>query len=233
MEEALGFFRSFEVWIYLVLGLAALIYIRKFFISWSEYRQATFGLERESAQGRLNQSALVLVLLLAMGMSEFILVSFFVPSVPGANPVPTSTLNLLATPTITLPVVSGEAGEAASTEIAVLSTNPGCVPGQVEIKSPLEGQELSGVVEISGTANIPDFGFYKLEIKRPDETIWLTLQAGNSIVQGGKLGDWDTRRLTPGDYQLGLVAVDNEAQPSPSCIIQTRVINVPEETPGP
>ena len=89
---------------------------------------------------------------------------------------------------------------------------------------------VGGVVEVSGTADVPDFGFYKLEIKRPDETIWLTLQAGNEIVREGKLGDWDTRRLTPGEYQLGMVVVDNEAQASAPCTINLFVVRAPEET---
>ena len=57
MEEALSFFRAFEVWIYLLLGLGGLIYIRRFILSWQELREAGFGLERERAQSRLNQSA--------------------------------------------------------------------------------------------------------------------------------------------------------------------------------
>lgn len=54
MEEALGFFRALEMWIYLLLGLWGLIIIRKFVLAWQELRGATFGLERENAEGRLN-----------------------------------------------------------------------------------------------------------------------------------------------------------------------------------
>jgi len=242
MEEALSFFRAFEVWIYLLLGLGGLIYIRKFILAWQELRGATFGLERESAQSRLNQSASILVLLLTMAITEFVLVSFVAPAVPGAIPLPTPTLNLLATPTTTLPVTTQLApGTAAdnSPEILTAQSNnigsvlPGCIPGQVEITFPESGQEVSGVIGVVGTANIPNFGFYKFEIKRPDETIWLTIQAGNTVVQNGKLGDWDTTRLTPGDYQLGLVVVDNQAKASSACIIQLLVARPQEETPGP
>ena len=88
-------------------------------------------------------------------------------------------------------------------------------------------------VPIIGTANIPNFGFYTFEIKRPDETIWFTIQAGNSLVNGGKLGDWAPSRLVPGQYQLGLVVVDNQAQASPACVVQLNVIRTLEATPGP
>ena len=49
----------------------------------------------------------------------------------------------------------------------------------------------------------------------------------------GKLGDWDTRRLTPGEYQLSIVLVDNEAQALEPCINQVRVALTPEDTPSP
>ena len=103
MEEALSFFRAFEVWIYVLLALGGVIYVRKFILAWQELREATFGLERESAQSRLNQSASVLVLLLTMAVIVFVLVYFVSPAVPSANLLATPTLDLLATPTTTLP----------------------------------------------------------------------------------------------------------------------------------
>lgn len=228
MEEALSFFRAFEVWIYLLLGLGGLIYIRRFILSWQELREAGFGLERERAQSRLNQSASVLVLLLTMAVAEFVLVSFIAPSVPGATPLSTPTLDLLATPTFTLSPATSEGTQNAArlTPTVVQSTEAasGCIPGKIEITSPKNGQEVSGVVEVMGNAYIPNFGFYKYEMKRPDEPSWSTIAAGNAIVQnGGKLGDWDTRRYPPGEYQLGLVIVDNKAQPSAHCVITVRV----------
>ena len=233
MEEAIGFFTAFEFWIYLLIGLAALFFIRKFVLSWQELKDAAFGLERESAQSRLNQAASVLVLLLTMAVSEFVLVYFISPAIPAASAIPTPTINPLSTATTTVsaemanPEESGMAEEELPPASAI---GEGCIPDQIMVSFPIEGQEVSGVVEILGTADISNFGFYKLEIKRPEETVWLTLQAGNQVVRDGKLGDWDTRRLTPGEYQLGMVVVDNQAQASQSCIIRILVVRAPEET---
>jgi hypothetical protein len=231
MEEALSFFRAFEVWIYLLLGLGGLIYIRRFILSWQELREAGFGLERERAQSRLNQSASVLVLLLTMAVAEFVLVSFIAPSVPGATPLLTPTLDLLATPTFTLPPTTPQGTQTGAkltpTVAQGTATANACIPGKIEITSPKDGQEVSGVVEVMGNANIPNFGFYKYEMKRPDETVWRTIQAGNTVVQNSaKLGDWDTRSYPPGEYQLGLAVVDNQAQPSAHCVITVRVTQV-------
>ncbi len=236
MEEAIEFFRAFEIWIYLLLGIGGLIYIRKFAIAWKELQEAIFGLEREGAQTRLNQAARMLVLILIIAMAEFVLVSFVAPALPQVANLATPTVNLLATPTITLPIAAPleegalNAAEASPETTATLS---GCIPGQVEIFFPRNGQEISGVVKVTGTASIPNFGFYKFEIRRPGESIWLTIQAGNSPVISGDLGDWDTRRLIPGEYELSLVVVDNAAQAYPACIITVRVLPAAEATLSP
>jgi hypothetical protein len=236
MEEALRFFRAFEVWIYLLLGLGGLIYLRRFILAWQELREAGFGLERENAQTRLNQAASILVVLIFMAAAVFVMVTYVAPAMPAESALPTPTLNLLASATTTLPVVpsptAGISGENP-TPVGETAAGEGCTAGQILIASPGNGQEVGNIVEVFGTADVPNFGFYKLEMKRPDETTWVTLQAGNTAVASGKLGDWDVRRLTPGDYQLGLVVVDNQAQSSPPCIVQVRVIFVPEETTSP
>jgi hypothetical protein len=236
MEEALSFFRALEAWIYLLLGLGGLIYLRKFIIAWQELRGAAFGLERESAQTRLNQAASVLVLLLTMTVAEFVVVSFIAPAVPGANPLPTATLNVLATPTTTIAADTTqvlEGGPTVSPNPTPPSANTGCVPGQIEITIPENGASINGVADVNGSATIPDFGFYKIEMKRPDQPNWLTILAGNQPVSNGKLGEWDTRRIPPGQYELGLIAYDNQAQPSDLCVIQVSITASTDTTSTP
>ena len=236
MEEALSFFRAFEVWIYLVLGLGGLIYVRKFILAWRELRISAYGLERESAQARLNQSSSMLVFFLILAVMEFVLVTFISPSMPGANPLPTSTIDLLATHTTTLQVEATQTLTDDATLTPLPTTIPGesgCIPGQIMISTPQDAEIVSGVVEVTGTADTPNFGFYKLEMKRPDEDLWATIQAGNEVKNDSKLGDWDTRRLTPGVYQLGLVVVDNEAKSSLPCVVQVNVTISLEGTSAP
>lgn len=231
MDEALRFFKDYEFWIYLLLALGGLVYIRKFVLAWDELRGAAFGLERESAQSRLNQAASMLVLLLAMGVTVFVLVSFVVPTVPGANPLLTPTLDLFATTTTTLPVnptlidTTQETTNITTPSTVEPSGGEGCIPGELMISEPKDGTEISGVVTLKGTANIPNFGFYKYEVARPGETIWLTIQAGREVVQDDELGQWDTRTLSSGDYMLRLVVTDNQGESSPPCVIHIYVNN--------
>jgi hypothetical protein len=241
MEEALRFFRAYEIWIYLVLGLGGLIYIRKFILAWQELREAAFGLERESAQTRLNQSASALTLLVSLSVTLFFLVSFVAPTMPGAIPLLTPTLDLLATPTSTLPPSTPEAigVPASGTSIAATPTLPltpqlggeGCIPGQLIITSPQNGSEIQGTVVITGTASTPNFGFYKLEMKRADQNNWLTILAGNETKVDDTLGAWNTSLLSPGDHQLSLVVTDNQGTSLEPCIIQVRVTNLAPTQP--
>ncbi len=232
MEEALRFVRAYEVWVYLLLGFGGIIYVRKFILAWQELRGAAFGLERDNAQSRLNQAAGILVLILTLAIMEFILVSFVAPTVPGAVPLLTPTLDLLATPTITLPADT-PAAEGALTAVQATNTpllpsvENGCIPDQIMITTPADGADISGAVEIIGTANIPNFAFYKLEMKRPEETNWLTILAGNEVKNGETLGVWNTTLLPPGYHQLSLVVTDNQGTSLPSCIIQIRVVENP------
>jgi hypothetical protein len=226
MADVLRFFRSYEIWIYLILGVLALWQIRKFVIAWEEVRGAAFGLEREAAQFRLNQASVTLLLLLLMSVSEFTLVYIVAPSVPGAIPIPSPTLNLLATATAVLPLETPNPDLMATPTLNPGDsqlTGQGCVPGSVAITFPKEGDTVSGVVKVEGTADIPDFGFYKYEISRPNDSIWLSLNAGEAPVRDGVLGEWITDMLPEGDYMLRLVVVDNKGQTLPACIIQVRV----------
>ena len=229
MEQVLQFFRAYEIWIYVVLSILALWQIRKFAIAWEELRGAFFGLERDAAQARVNQAATMLVLAIIMVIAEFTVVTFVVPSVPGAIPLPTATLDLLATPTTTLPPPTPKPNETpeATPTPGELPAAEGCVAGQINLTSPVNGERVDGLVTLRGSANIPNFGFYTYEVARPGETIWLPIQVGQQPVKSDILGTWDTSSLTPGEYMLRLVVTDNLGNALTPCAIQVTVAVTP------
>lgn len=230
MEQIVGFFRAYELWIYAALGVFAAWQLLKFISGWERLRSAAFGIERELAQNKLNQAAVMLVLALFVAVAEFTLVSFVAPTMPGAMPLPSATLNLLAFPTATQP----PSGEAGATTVVDTTPTPeqnliaGCVPGEVMITFPEDGESVTGVIEVKGSANIANFGFYKYEIARPGETIWLSINAGEQVVQEGVLGEWITSVLPPGEYQLRLMVADNQGKFRPPCIVHVRVNATPQ-----
>jgi len=219
MNEILRYLKDLEYLIYLVLGAFTIWQLRKFFYSWEELRAAAFGLEKESAQLRLNRSAALLVVLLFLATAEFGLVSFIIPAMPEVEPLPTATLDLLATPTTTLAVASESAvpEETALPGTAIIQS--GCIPEQVMISFPENNATVRDIVEVEGSVNIPDFGFYKFEISRGESENWLTIQAGDTPREDEMLGFWDTTQLEQDNYYLRLVVIDNQGIPLDPCIV--------------
>lgn len=229
MEQALQFFRTYEIWIYVLLALLAFWQVRKFAIAWEELRGAFFGLEREAAQARVNAAATMIVLLILMAIAEFSIVTFVIPTIPGANPLATPRLDLLATPTTTLPPPTPDPDETQEPTPTPdeLPAAEGCVPGQVNITNPAIGSRIAGSVTINGSADIPNFGFYTLQIAHPGDVIWLPIQVGQKSVSKDVLGIWNTTSLTPGEYMLKLVVTDNVGTMLTPCTIQVTVIEEP------
>lgn len=219
LEETLRFAKDYEPLIYLALGIAGLYFVFGFRAAWSDLQQAAFGLEREQAQQRVNRSATLLVLLIILGLVEFSLVAFFIPVVPQASPLPTPTLDLLATPTATL---AADAAPLAAPQ-ATPTVQSACLPGQIEWLEPTNGATISGSVDLIGTADIPNFGFYKFEATPLGSENWTILQAGNTRRRSELLGIWDTATLPPGTYLLRLVVTDNQGQPLPACVVQVNI----------
>jgi hypothetical protein len=230
MNEILRYLKDLEFLIYIILGTFTVWQLRKFYIAWEELRASAFGLEKESAQARLNRSAALLVVLLFLATAEFGLVSFIIPAIPGVEPLPTATLDLLATPTITLavePVPSSSDGQETplpGTEIIQI----GCIPDEVMITYPENNSTVRDIIEVEGTVNITDFGFYKFEISRADSDTWLTIQAGDSPKDDEMLGFWDTTQLEPGNYYLRLVVIDNQGIQREPCAVYV-YIELPSE----
>lgn len=233
MVEVLSFLRTYEAWVYAIVVLIAIWQVWKFVQAWNELRSAAFGLEREKAQANLNVAAIWLLLCLLIAVGEFYLVSFIVPTIPDANPLPTPTLNLEATLTPELSTTPGQVTPSVEVTLGTLPSldGSGCISDTVMITYPEDGMQVEGVVTLEGTADIANFGFYKYEIARPGDPVWLSINAGREKVVDGKLGDWDTRTLPTDEYLLRLVVIDNEGISLEACVIRVRVIASSEGSP--
>jgi hypothetical protein len=206
MEAAFRFLADYEGLIYLVLLLGALFNLRWLARAWREKREAIYGLEREFATKRLTTAA---------GGLAFIL-----PLLPSSTFVATPTADLLATPTGTLSpdvLTTGTPGAEAPFGAT------GCIPGQIVITAPRPGQEVSGTVDLVGTVNVANMGFYKIEIAPQGNDTWSTIFAGQNTIKDDSLGQWITTELTPGDYRLRLVVTDNQGQALPPCVVPVRI----------
>jgi hypothetical protein len=223
MTAVYRFLASYEALIYVILAIGGLFAFRWLWNSWREWQTAVYKMEREFSVRRLGQSIAISVMILILFCVEFSLASFIIPGLPADVFLSTPTLDFLATPTGTLSpeMMTQFAGLPQSIPVPNAA---GCIPGQVILTAPQPGAEVEGTIELIGTVNIPNFGFYKYEVAPQGSDTWATISAGREVVVNGPIGKWDTSALTPGDYQLRLVVTDNQGQALPACIVPVRVM---------
>lgn len=213
--------RIFPV-IYIALALGALFSTRYLLSAWREWRESYFGLEREIAMRKLSKWIGVTVLILVVACAEFSIITFVVPGLPASALLATPTLNILGAPTSLAPVTTLNA-QGTPVAVATIAGSAGCVPGRLEITSPRPGAEVSGIVEIIGSVDVGNFGFYKYEISLPGSDIWATIYAASDPHKNETLGSLNTSVFTPGDYLLRLVVTDNKGLALTPCIIPIRI----------
>ena len=223
MAVILHFFTSYAILIYLLLVIGLMFAIRILVRARHEMGKSLYGLEREAARWHSSQGIVFLSLIVLLAIAEFVLTVFLAPNMPAISLLVTPTMNPLITPTITTPP------DLLAT-IGVLTPKPtsspqtsGCIPGQIMITSPKPGDVIKGQVILSGTADIPNFGFYKYEFSPLGTEAWATIQANREVTQDKELGPWDTSGIAPGDYNLRLIVVDNQGISLLPCIVPVRV----------
>jgi hypothetical protein len=228
MEEILRFLVNYEAWIYGILGVGGLIYARSVLQAVQEWHGASFGLEKESARRRFTNAMTVLLVFVTLAGVEFAMVSFYIPSRPQSTVLATPTMDLLAAPTATL-VVGTRPVVTATGQVPTLEsvTKVGCTPGVIEWTFPKNGGQLRGTVELKGTIQVSNLGFYKYEYSPAGQEKWVTIAAGSQkIVDKSLGGQWNTAQvdIPPGDYKLRLVVTDNQNQVLPACVINVRIL---------
>ena len=216
---------SYEPLIYIALAIGGMFAFRQMWRSWREWRDSFYGLEREFALRRLGQATAAAFLVLALIFVEFFIATFIAPSLPASDILATPTLDLLLTPAATLSPAETTQGTLSPLTEGVPNGMSGCVPDKIMITAPEPGDEISGTVDITGTASVPNFGFYKYEVALMGTQNWATISAGREPKVKASLGSWNTTSLTNGDYFLRLVITDNVGLALEPCVIAVRVTN--------
>lgn len=103
-----------------------------------------------------------------------------------------------------------------------------------QITSPTEGQTLSGLVTISGSANHPQFARWELAYG-PDpnpKDAWQPFADGKQPVDNGTIGTWNTGVIADGQYALRLRVIRKDSNYSEAFIRGLKVGNsAPVGTP--
>ena len=226
MEELLRFISTYEIGVYVIFGVVILFNLKKLFDGLTGLRKANFGLEKEVARKKLKSAITIIGLFLIFGLSVFVLVSVATIRIPGLGGIATPTIDLASTP---IPSGASSGGFAGTPETQQLTQTAialtGCIPGQLEWIDPAEGSEVSGSVDLKGTVNVPNLGFYKYEYRFQSDEIWTPISAGNKpVIEDLFTGRWNTDQLAPGNYSLRLVVSDNQNNLLKPCQIELKVL---------
>lgn len=232
MQSLLNFLVLYQNWIYTVLILVGLIYLRKLIHAIIEWRSTIFGLERESAQHKLNTSLAMVIVTVLLLLVEFISVTFVInelPQTPSLSPQNNLTGNGLDTGILSTAVIpsGGDAGlPPVSAQPEISQVVGGCMPGMIEWIKPQPGEEISGVYELQATLNVQDMGFYKYQyalLGDPDN--WHAISAGSTPIVASRLGVLATTEIQNGDYLLRLIVVDKSNRELEPCDVAIRILN--------
>jgi hypothetical protein len=189
-----------------------------------------FGLERDRAREQLIRSIILLGLIFVGLVLTFVVATFAGPALPlTSRPTVMPTVSLLHTPADQGQEISVQ---QTSTPLAAdVEPGAGCQNPNANISFPPQGFSVSEIVEVLGTANIPGFAFYKIEIRdQSPDAVWRAIGAGTDPVcpsgcpNEELLSRWDTSLLTPGDYSLRLVVTDTAGNAPLPCVINIRVL---------
>ena len=220
-----GFLKTYESLFYIFIFLGWIFLGRWLWRTWKIWRRAIFGLEREISQRRFTRALASNIIWLALFLGLLAITSFIVPSMPPSIFISTPTVDLLTTPTGTISAEMAATLDARPTPQSE-DFSEGCVPERRIISSPVPGENLSGIVNLVGTVDVPNFGFYKFEISPAGLETWSPVYAWNDIIQDDVLGRVDTSSLVPGDYRLRLVVTNNVGEAMEPCEVLIRVVGV-------
>lgn len=211
MKVTLQLIAQYEMWIYGGLGLVSLLYLWRLIRARLRLSATPFGLERESAYQLQNGALAMLLILGALAGAVYINTHYILPNVDllTAGPPPTP-----APPTAT-PINN-----------AVIVDSSGCENPNVTLIQPQPNERIAGSFEAKGTANIPDFAFYKLELSGANtQGEWATVDVGNTTAISETLGTFDSSLYLPGEYAFRLVVVDAAGNSPPPCVVPVTLVS--------
>jgi len=248
MEQVLRFVADIQWWIYGVLGLLLLFYLWRALLARREGARSIFKLEQEQAQTRYRRNVTISTVILLLIAAVFFVSN---PLLPGPSsttpePTPTQTTGPLVAPTLTptpppptltptatptrerptrppQPTLTSE----VSTTITPAVRPPICPDANVRITSPGMNQVVRGNMPIRGTANVPGFQYYKIEVApgaSPQDQEWTVIgQLHRTPVVSGVLETFNSGAYPPGTYTVRLVVVDNTGNYPEPCRVTVAV----------
>ncbi|MGC9522284.1 MAG: hypothetical protein ACP5HG_10460 [Anaerolineae bacterium] len=237
------------IWIALICLIGALAYAISAAVAKRQRDVAQFTLEREVYHRRMVRAGLVAMLFLTLAGTVFMVSAFWIPSGPGdvpSTPTPSSGLytltpaagqpgtNLTASRSITQVVVSAPEPLGTVTPLPEATSvppelwQPDCPDPGAQLTFPVAGSDLSGVVDVLGTAQANAFSYYRYEVIFPGSDTPTFIAQYDESVENGPLQPWDvsdsTRYPPGGPYRFRLVVVDIYGNTT-TCTIPVNIVS--------
>jgi hypothetical protein len=138
---------------------------------------------------------------------------------------PKATLQVIASPTVA-PIARPPTSTPIPATATMSPVPDACPDSRAKITFPRTNSRLQGTVQIEGSAEIPEFWFYKLEYgigDNPEE--WHSISEPHyAPVTSEVLDIWNTDVLLEGVYQLRLTVVDITGNYPPQNICQVQIV---------
>lgn len=100
---------------------------------------------------------------------------------------------------------------------------PACPNPHARITYPYMDEWITGIVPFKGSADIPNFQYYKFEYRPYGEKEWRFLVRFDRPVTKGTLMEWHTYTVPPGRYEVRLTVVDISGNYPEPCIVRVRI----------
>jgi len=245
VQRVLQFAVEYQWWLYGLLGLLLLFYLRRAIVARQEGLRSIFKLEQEQARGRYSRSVVVMLVLLGVAAIVFGLTNFLGPALSRPpEPTPKVTGGPLSEPTLTstppLPTITPTATATkplptrlvpTPTSLAVTPTPlvrpAACADPNARLTSPGVNQAVRGSVQLRGTANIADFQYYKIEVAagaEPVDQVWSVVgELHYTPLDSGVLETFNSDAYPPGIYTLRLVVVNKTGNYPEPCRVTVAV----------
>jgi hypothetical protein len=243
MSIVISLLQAYGIWLYALFGIIALFALRSVLKARAEIKQSIFSLEKEVARNRVYRGLSVIVFMCVLSGGVFAVTNYVEPqSLPAPiGQTPTSTPLLRATPTpseseytptptpqptLVRPTRQPLPTAVVETPTATAVPPPHCSTPGVNLTAPGEGAQLSGSVQVMGTASIDNFWYYKIEIGvgRAASDWSVVGDLHYAPVSNGVLETVNTSALPPGEYSLRLVVVDKTGNFPEPCVVHVTFV---------
>jgi hypothetical protein len=226
MSIVITLLKTYAIWIYALFAIVAIFALRSVLKARMEVRQSIFSLEKEFARNRVYKAiAIVAVMALLSGGLYFVTHMEEPQGPPSQEPTPTATQLLRSTPTLSpeemtpTPTVTSTSARPTrqpiptapiATPTPTVPPPPLCPNPAVNLTAPGENARLSGALQVTGTAAIGNFWYYKIEIgigRNPSQ--WTVIgDLHYEPLSNGVLETFNAAAFPAGEYTIRLVVVD-------------------------